>query len=221
MWRVRDGKIYKRVRRKRQRNDGAKEYWNGYLYDAKLVNGQAIFELVEKEPYHWENSGSRWRDFVVRGRLGDEPARRGALAWRMAYTIPLPAQIPCGEAEYYASRGVLGEEVAHVWNIKQHDMTKLMTLSQKGEMKLIECNCRNELAIVLHLKMLLYQKGEKRRRADWTEFATEWLFGELLTSSPPWEDVLACGEISSDCNLYWNFVAKGDERITNYEAELV
>lgn len=52
-----------------------------------------MIELVEKKAYDCENSGSRWKNFVIRGRLGDEVARRAALAWRMAYTIPLPAQI--------------------------------------------------------------------------------------------------------------------------------
>lgn len=214
MWRIRDGEIYRRVRKDRPEN--AEEYWNGYRYNAKLIDGKAIFELAEKEPYHWEHSVSHWKDFIVRGRLGDEPAKRAALAGRMAYTIPLPASIPCGKSEHYASKGALGVEVARTWDIKHHDMSKYNTLSHTGKRKLIECNCRHELAILLHLKMLLYQ--DKHRKADWIEFATEWLFGELLTSPAPWDNVLACGKVSSEDSLHWNFIARSDKRITDYEA---
>lgn len=221
MWRIREGEIYKRVR-KRRLPTHAEDYWNGYRYRAELVNGRSIFELVEKEPYHWENSGSRWKTFIIRGRLGDQPARRAALAWRMAYTIPLPALISCGRSEYYAARGVLGEEVAHTWDVNQNNMSNYKTLSQNGNRAMIECDSRNELAIVLHLQMLLYQKEERHRKEDWTEYATEWLFGEIVTSSgAPWENVLACGKVRQDGDLYWSFVAKNDRRVMNYGTDTV
>lgn len=61
--------------------------------------------------------------------------------------------------------------------------------------------------------MLLYMLEDESREANWTGFATDWLFGELVMSSDsPEDNVLACGKLS-DGNSYWIFVAKHHGRV--------
>lgn len=113
----------------------------------------------------------------------------------------------------------MGEEVAHAWNITRQDMSRHTTLSHRNEKRLIECNCRHELAVLLLLKMLLYMLEDESREANWTGFATDWLFGELVMSSDsPEDNLLACGKLS-DGNSYWNFVAKHHGRVCENAGE--
>lgn len=225
MWRTRNGKIYRRVRRKlKTHEESAEVFWNGYVFQSTLIDGEPIDELVEKKPRHWEESVGDWKTFVSRGRLGDRRARRAAMALRMAYTVPLPVSIECGAGEYYAARGTLGVEVANMWKTEQNVMGSFSMLSQREECCFAMCDRRTELAIVLHIKMLLYASGSDRDRGpgrDWNIFVNDWLFGEVVCSdASPMSDVLACGEVGGGSNKYWNLLRKSDSRVETIRNEL-
>lgn len=218
MWRTRNGRIYRRVRRRLTARDKANDiYWNGRPADAALVDGEPIVELVEEKPRHWEESVADWQTFIIRGRLGEQPARRAALALRMAYSIPLPAFVPCGKGEYFASRGTLGVEVARAWQIEQKTMTGYDSLNQFEGTQLTLCKCRSELAVLLHLKMLLYRPPLGYDGGDWTDLATDWLFGELVISlHRPLPDVLACERVAPEQDKFWNLLRRRDKRLAEY-----
>jgi len=217
MWRTWNGVILKRTRRtKLNKEEKQEEFQHAYKQTPHLENGAMITELVEKDPLLWEKNESNWRTFVSSARTGNPGAHRAALALRMAHSVPMPAVIDCCGTGSEVNRGATGSELTDVWSLDKNELAGFEKLFVDcTQPKPVEFTKRWELAVALHIKMLLQNKSNSSGFDD--REAQKFLFGHLVCSfHNPLPNVLAWGRVSGSASTIWNIISKHDERANTF-----
>lgn len=216
MWRGKDGVLYKRVRQmdRTERLIEDTERWNGRVYKMELKDGTEARQVKELDGYHWEMHMQQWRDLVVLGRVGVRRARRGAIALRIAYMIPLPAQIWLRKSERFAAKGSAEGEVRKTWGRSVGDVPGVANgdwRKQPGEW--VEVNDREDLAMLMHLKLLMFEEKMRKRdkEGDWMELVECWRTADMQTGERELgrtDGLLAQGTLNEERTRFWYFVAE-------------
>lgn len=223
MWCIHNGRLYKLTHTPPKSSTSVpqpRHDWDGPAYKDFLRDGTEI-SVVQRDPYRWELKNIRWREFMQGALLGPQGYQRGALAFRMASSVPLPAFVQCGSAEYWAARSEIGGEVSDVWGKELFDLVGMDAFSSQDQQEWQECILREDLAVALHVKMLTDQPEKCGTGSDWTRYAVEWLQGEMIMWDKPlsgadlWpgllQHVLAHGPVrmrDGTTTGYWHRVRK-------------
>lgn len=238
MWRVKNNLMHKRVRTRSSetRNKKSLYSWNGDVYEFRLMDGTIGRVAVEEIPRHWEKHQLKWRRWIVDGRIGVRSARRGAMALRMAFMLPLPAKVWIRLGERYAAKGSVGAEVREIWGMGVADIPGICGEQWRSKRdEWLEMEEREELAMVLHLKLLMYEESKRVKRDEssgsedrckrvnkvrWMEMVDEWFEGEMKTGSVEFrtyeEHLLAQGVLDGGERRFWYFYGGSYEEVRKY-----
>lgn len=218
MWRSIQGEMFKQTTRNAEPYEKKDVFMDAYRQEPHLENGFKVTELIEKEPSRWENDQYDWRKFIISARMGDTGAHRAALALRMAHSVPLPAVINCdvNSTALNVARVSASAELKQQWHLDNQQIGYFVSFFQPGPNPApIEVSDRTDLAIVLHLKMLMDDNGDGFSGSR--KFADDWLFGEMVCSfGQHLQDPLVWGTVDGEPEKYWNILSRTDARMTAY-----